>query len=227
MQNKKFRFSVYPIVGLVITFLFVGNITLTNAQGIPPPPPPPTISSISSGDLDGNGQDDMVIGYNDYGISVYMNNSSWIILHKRSVKHISCCDIDGDVDGKDDVIIDFGPGIGIYVRMNNSSWVKLHKRSAEHITCCNIDGDVDGKDDVLIDFGPGIGIYVRMNDSSWVKLHKRSAKHISCCDMDGNGQDDVIVDFGPGIGIYVRMNNSTTWERLHKQSPDINPRCDV
>ncbi len=41
MQNKKFRFSVYPIVGLVITFLFVGNITLTNAQG----KPPATISS--------------------------------------------------------------------------------------------------------------------------------------------------------------------------------------
>jgi hypothetical protein len=41
MQDKKFQFRVYLIVGFVITFLLVGNITYTNAQG----KPPATISS--------------------------------------------------------------------------------------------------------------------------------------------------------------------------------------
>ncbi len=33
MQNKKSQYRVYLIVGLVITFLLVGNITYTNARG--------------------------------------------------------------------------------------------------------------------------------------------------------------------------------------------------
>ena len=38
-------------------------------------------------------------------------------------KLITCCDIDGN--GRDDVIIDFGPGAGSWVRMNNSTWSAL------------------------------------------------------------------------------------------------------
>jgi hypothetical protein len=36
--------------------------------------------------------------------------------------------VTGDMDGngKDEVIVDFGPGYGIWVRMNNVWWVKLH-----------------------------------------------------------------------------------------------------
>jgi hypothetical protein len=43
-------------------------------------------------------------------------------------------DIDGDDDGKEDVIIDFGAGVGIYVYYNNATWTKLHSSSCESIT---------------------------------------------------------------------------------------------
>jgi hypothetical protein len=52
----------------------------------------------------------------------------------------------GDMDksGKDDVIIDFGPGIGIWVRYNDSSWSRLHPTTCENdagIATGNIDGN--------------------------------------------------------------------------------------
>ena len=114
----------------------------------------------------------------------------------------------GDMDGNgnDEVIVDFGPGIGLWVRMNNSTWVQLHTLSPELITCGDMDGN--GQEDVIVDFGPGIGLVVRMNNSTWVQLHTLSPELITCGDMDGNGQEDVIVDFGPGIGLWVRMNNT-------------------
>jgi hypothetical protein len=71
-------------------------------------------------------------------------------------------DIDGDNDGKEDVIIDFGPGIGIYVYYNNTTWSKLHNSGAEIIAIGDMDGN--GLDDVIIDFGAGVGIWVYYND---------------------------------------------------------------
>jgi hypothetical protein len=52
-----------------------------------------------------------------------MNNSTWIKLHTLSPDTVTTGDIDGN--GRDDVIIDFGPGHGIRILMNSSTWKSL------------------------------------------------------------------------------------------------------
>ncbi len=133
-----------------------------------------------------------------------------------------CCNLDGNE--KDDIIVDFGSGIGIWVRMNNSTWVDLIGLSSEDMICCDLDGN--GLDDIIVDFGPLYGIWIRMNNSTWVNLHGLSSEYMICCNIDGNGLDDIIVDFGSGIGTWARMNNST-WVKLHDLSPGNMICCDL
>ncbi len=170
-----------------------------------------------TGDMDGNGKDEVIIDYGTVsGIWKIMNNRLWSKVHNLSPKIIATADLDGN--GKDDVIIDFGPGIGIWKMMNNSSWSKVHNLSPKIIATADLDGN--GKDDVIIDFGPGIGIWKMMNNSSWYKVHNLSPEIIATGDLDGNDKDDVIIDFGPGIGIWKMMNNSS-WSKVHNLSPEI------
>ena len=44
-------------------------------------------------------------------------------------------EVTGDMDGngKDDVIVDAGPGFGLWVRINDSTWVQLHNVSPESV----------------------------------------------------------------------------------------------
>ncbi len=41
---------------------------------------------------------------------------------------------------KDDVVIDFGPGVGTWKWMNDSAWVPLHGLSPEVMVTGNVDG---------------------------------------------------------------------------------------
>ncbi len=82
----------------------------------------PNPEVMTKGDMDGNGQDEVIIDFGKAGIWIRMNNSTWVKLHDLSPEIITTGDMDGN--GLDDVIIDFGR-FGIHVRMNNSTWVQL------------------------------------------------------------------------------------------------------
>ena len=76
-----------------------------------------------TGDMDNNGQGDVIIDFGpSFGIYVRMNNAFWIQLHPLSPESMVIGEMDGS--GLDDAIIDFGAA-GIWVRMNNAAWVKL------------------------------------------------------------------------------------------------------
>ena len=48
---------------------------------------------------------------------------------------------DANGNGEDEVIVDFGSGIGAYVFHNNTSWTKLHSLSPEIIATGNLDNN--------------------------------------------------------------------------------------
>ncbi len=75
---------------------------------------------MTTGDMDGNGLDEVIIDFGTRGIWILMNNSTWVKLHDLSPEIMTTGDIDGN--GLDEAIIDFGPGYGIYNLMNNSTW---------------------------------------------------------------------------------------------------------
>ena len=174
-------------------------------------------TTINTGDMDGNGQDDVIIDFGpEQGIWTLINLNTWVKLQDVSPEIVTTGDMDGN--GQDEVIIDFGDLYGIWILMNNSTWVKLHDESPEIITTGDMDGN--GQDEVIIDFGDPYGIWILMNNSTWVKLHNESPEIITTGDMDGNGQDEAIVDFGNLYGIWILMNNST-WVKLAGVSSEI------
>ncbi|OAD20687.1 Na-Ca exchanger/integrin-beta4 domain protein [Candidatus Thiomargarita nelsonii] len=188
---------------------YLNNNTWTNVHTI-------SAETLVTGNLDGNGQDDIIIDFGaTYGIWVRMNNSTWVQLHTISPESVVTGDIDGN--GRDDVIIDFGASYGIWVWMNNSTWVQLHTILPESMVTGDLDGN--GLDEVIIDFGANYGIWIRMNNSTWVQLHTISPESMVTGDLDGNGLDDVLIDFGASDGIWVWMNNNS-WVKLHSLSPD-------
>ncbi len=177
------------------------------------------INNIVTGDIDGSGEDDIIVDFGSLGTWVRMNDSTWAQLHTLSPETMASGDIDGG--GSADVILDFG-GLGTWVLMNNSTWVQLHTLSPETMTTGDIDGG--GLDDIIIDFG-GLGTWVRMNNSTWVQLHTLSPETMTTGDIDGGGKDDIIIDFG-SLGTWVRMNNST-WVQLHTLSPNSMATRDI
>ncbi len=78
---------------------------------------------MATGDLDGNGRDEVVIDFTGYGVWVWANNQSWSQLHGQNVSSIAVGDLDGN--GRKDVLLDF-PGAGIWIWRNNASWSQLH-----------------------------------------------------------------------------------------------------
>ena len=166
----------------------------------------PILETRTVGDIDGDGQDDVIIDYGTGdGIRIRMNNDTEVELHPLLPEAVTIGDMDGN--GQDDVIVDFGVPYGVSVLMNNNTWRTLHSISPKIITTGDMDGN--GLDEVIMDFGGPWGIHVLMNNSSWVKLHSLSPEAITTGDMDGNGQDEVIIDFGNPYGIHILMNNST------------------
>jgi hypothetical protein len=88
------------------------------------------------------------------------------------------------VGNSNDVVIDFGPGVGIWVWQNNSTWRQLHPASGQNMVTGDLDNN--GQAEVIIDFGPGAGIWVWQNNSTWRQLHTLSAMQMVVWNVDGN-----------------------------------------
>ena len=76
MQDKKFQYRGYSIIGLVIIFLLVGNITCTNAQG----KSPPTFSSIQHELKDIKSLSPLQLGFRLVGTIIAGEKNSYAVI---------------------------------------------------------------------------------------------------------------------------------------------------
>ena len=84
-------------------------------------------SQLAAGDVDGNGQSDLIVDFGGpYGIWMLANSSTWSQLTTRTSTNILTADIDDN--GKAEVIANFGPA-GLWQYANNTSWVQIHPLS--------------------------------------------------------------------------------------------------
>jgi hypothetical protein len=165
---------------------------------------------IVTGDLDGNGVDDIVADFGSAGIWVRRNNAGWSKLNGGTTNRMATGDLDGN--GRDELIVDFA-GAGLWVWANDQSWFQLHSSSTGSIVTGDMDGN--GKKEAIISF-PGQGIWVWANNTSWSQLHSLNATAIIVGDVDGNGRADVVVSFS-GAGVWLYRNNNT-WSQVHSQN---------
>ena len=57
------------------------------------------------------------------------NNTTWAQLHPLDVTAVAAGNIDGDIDRKADLIVNFA-GYGVWTFVNNTGWVQLHPLDA-------------------------------------------------------------------------------------------------
>ncbi len=139
-------------------------------------------------------------------------------------------DLDGD--GRDDVVLDYGPGktfTPLWVWKNNSGWQEI---PLAHSPLALAVGDIDGngQDDLVAVFREGLEIApirVWMNNSEWKAIDARySAESIVIADLDGNGLDDIIADYGSEESftpLWVYRNNDKWHELRFTPSPNRSP----
>lgn len=160
---------------------------------------------VVTGDLDGNGVDDIVIDFGSgVGAWVRMNNATWSQLHGLSPTRMAVGDFDNS--GRDDVVLDF-TGYGVYQWMNNATWVLINTANANAVAVGNLDHAAG--DDLVLNF-PGAGVWRRMNNATWVQIHTVDATHVVVGDLDDTSSgsddaDDLVINF-PGAGLYWSRN---------------------
>jgi subtilisin family serine protease len=168
---------------------------------------------VASGDVDGNGQADVIIDFPGSGVWVWLNNSGWFQLHHLNVAGIVTGDLDGN--GKAAVLVDF-PGSGLWIWRFTSGWVHLNSMSPSRMVTGDL--DANGQAEAIIDF-PGFGIWVLQNNAFWWRLHTLNAASLAVGDLDGGGLADVLITF-PGHGLWM-LRNTASWLQLHPLSPSL------
>jgi hypothetical protein len=180
--------------------------------------------AMTMGDLDGNGQEDLLLGFCDtYGLWAWYNNDhgSWAPVSGLCPERVVTGDLDGN--GMDDVILDFGPAYGVWAWYNNDlgSWAPVSSLITEDIAIGDLDGN--GMDDVILDFGPVYGVWAWYNNdhSSWKSIATSDPSMMEVADLDKNGQDDVVFCFGSTGVVWAWYNNDpATWAPVTNISPE-------
>jgi len=169
---------------------------------------------MASGDVDGNGQSDLIVDLPGLGVSVWLNDSTWIPLTSLNSGPIITADLDGT--GKSAVLVEF-PGSGVWVWRFGGSWSYLDLRKPLAMAVGDLDGN--GRADVVINFAQA-GVRVWMNNQSWLQLHDLNATSMAVGDLDGNGRKDVLLAFPGTAGTWVWRNN-TSWLKVHAQGASL------
>ena len=164
-----------------------------------------------SGDLDGNGLDDLVVDFGVYGVHLWMNHATWTFLHDANPTQMITGDF--DANGQDDVVFDF-PGFGLWRFNNNRVWAPLHELSAAHLAVGNLDGT--GGDELLVSFA-GRGLWRYGEASGWTFVNGAEVTQLLTADLDNNGADDLVVAIA-GAGVWS-LANLTTWWQVHRLTP--------
>jgi len=164
---------------------------------------------IATGDLDGDGIDDLIgLWPGQGGIWVkYSQSGLWARLSSTAV-HIAAGDMNGD--GREDLLGTWD-GQGVYYRNSISgAWVKLAS-PATLITTGDIDGDAI---DDLIGIWPSQGgVWVKYSSTGlWARLSS-TAQDFAAGDMNGDGRDDLLATWD-GQGVYYRNSVTGAWVKM-------------
>ena len=176
------------------------------------------LNNVTTGDIDGNGTDDVIVNFEGSGLWVYQTGLGWgkKIHGAYPLNNVTTGDIDGN--GTDDVIVNF-EGSGLWIYQTGLGWgKKIHGAyPLNNVTTGDIDGN--GTDDVIVNF-EGSGLWVYQTGLGWgKKIHGAyPLNNVTTGDIDGNGTDDVIVNF-EGSGLWVYQTGLGWGKKIHGAYP--------
>jgi len=163
-----------------------------------------TSKSITSAELDGDGEQEILVDFGSkYGIWMKKNNV-WTQLTPITSKSILLANLEGD--GTETIIGDFGSKDGIWLNKNGVWTMQLSPCTSKSITAADIDGD--GRQELIIDFDQH-GVWLNKN-GAWTQLTPITTKSIMAANLDGDGKETIISDFGSQYGIWFYKNGMWT-----------------
>lgn len=146
--------------------------------------------------------------------------TTWTQVHNLSPTAMARGDLDGN--HVDDLVIDFGPGLGVWIYRNRTSWTRLFGLTTNGLVIGDLDGN--GQDDVVLSF-PGAGIWSWENNSMWRQIHSRTAGFMAIgsrlspeTQAVANPGAELVVSF-PGEGLWLR--GQSEWRQLHYRDPRV------
>lgn len=128
-------------------------------------------------------------------------------LHALSPVAVVAGDLDGS--GTDDLIVDFGSGVGVWAWMNRTEWRWIHSTSPRRMLAVDLDGDL--RDELVCVF-QGAGLWA-WRQGAWTFLHHLEPTALAVAQLDGPGRKDLVVNFA-GYGLYSWQNDAG-WIGIH------------
>jgi len=165
-----------------------------------------SMPEIATGDLDGDGQQDLVVGFDNGQIWAFFNNTEWQVLHAgNDAELITTANLDGL--GADELIASFSGG-SVRKYGTSSGWTDLSATVAGHPRQM-VAGDAigAGSDAVFFDFGPaspGISVYLEFDNTGLLYGLTNAAVVdglFTTGDLDGDGREDLIFSHNASTGL--------------------------
>jgi Fibronectin type III domain/FG-GAP repeat len=172
---------------------------------------PQNAKTMTTGDLDGNNVNEIIVDFGPaLGIWIRWNGTTWASLHGQTTSGMITADLDGN--GMDELIVNF-PGQGVWVLWNGDTFQQMHNVNPARMAAGRIEG---GGASLILDF-TGSGIWVRRNTGAWFLLHPFNSTAMAVGDFDGDGHDDIAVAFG-NAGVWI-FKNGSSWMFAAPQQP--------
>jgi hypothetical protein len=163
---------------------------------------------LATGDIDGDGKDDVVGTFGDGLWTRYADNTTWYHLSAGIPTQIAVGDLDNT--GKAEVVANFSNGV--FVRFNNAgNFVKLTSSSTTGLAALDLNGN--GKAELVGVFSSGT-LARYDNAGSFQSLTTDKLRHLVQGDLNGDGRPDLIGD-ATGVGIEALIANTKPWVKLN------------
>lgn len=179
--------------------------------------------AMTTGDLDGNHEDDLVVNFGpNVGVWAWMNHAAWRFIHPFSPSQMVTGDLDNN--GRDDLVFVF-PGLGVWRWVDNDAWNQVATEDASKLVIGRHETTSAGAE--LIADIPGSGLWAYKSNGTRRLIHSLNATTLlttsafnavrGCCVT--LGQYDVVASFdGYGLWAYV---DDFFWRQLHEVTPKL------
>jgi Leucine-rich repeat (LRR) protein len=195
-----------------------------------------TALDLSAGDINGDGQEDLIFVMESLELWVYYRNvNQWVkIANCPGFRSVACGDITGD--GFDDIILsDLNNNLnGVkYYDFHTRAWELINSTACRDLSVGDFNGDGVGDVFGYWDTLPIPGVFIRFsgNPVTWVKqtINLNNVLHFTTGDMNADGFEDIlgIWTAGDSIGVWWQDFNSKVWSRYHQIPPRLITTGDI
>jgi hypothetical protein len=200
-------------------------------------------------DIDGDGEDELVAGFNGYGLYSYDVPGVWTLINTDMP--------DAMIPYSSGIVCDFGAAHGLWSYSNSGGWSQLNAADPDKIVAVDIDADYqdelvvsfvgyglytyepvgriwqqinteipDGMirqgNGIAVDFGATHGLWYWDASGGWVQRNTVDPGQMTVVDLDNDGVEELVVSFS-GFGLYY-FDETNGWQLLNTVLPvDMKP----